>query len=490
MNSDFSWYDYDPSLTSRDTNITLDGVGYLVLNSSYGTIVDAKTITVTNPLPLNQTYSEFGLGRGTTFDVFGVYGHPVYIHPHCEILFDNFVSTEDTIWLNTSGGKDNPNGNTITVRNCQNINGLQVSNNGPYVYSTDVVIENSRVTFGGIFRGNTLTVKDSYLGSGTSQFKVLKSEGNNEFRLNLTISDQTEFISKYDSFYGTLHFLEGINVELYRPELFHLSRIKAKDFNSVVRVYDAPPRSGMLKNMNGEGTNRVEYIKCHMIKGETYNIAYDTFTIPNQVKFYDSKTSLIVNPSLPAYISLSKEKFLANNNAVSIAVDLNNSIVEKTSFTGVPSYAQPWLRNCVYQIVINPSTESVVKLNGGLQRIEIQSIVDDFRYDYGDCSPFFLYNGLIKLILTEENQLDMFKFYNSYPTTPSYGRVKNCTTTNLNMKTNHREIGEEVTFEFDSKNGRLIEIHSSIQKKYANARPVEKGIHKERLYNSNTEGVY
>lgn len=529
-NSDFSWYDYNIGSTNDGFYITTSSGTYKIgpaKNESQGTfsIIDAKTIKSYSSLPANEAFSSFtlnynNLGEGNYIG----YGHPIYVHPHIDMIFDNVSTIHDTVWLNTSGGKYNPYGNDIIFRNCKEVNLLQINNSGTYFKSARVQFINSNITIGSLFGSESLTVEKSIINNGIIQIKKLYSEGGNSFDSDIQVETQEVFYSEHDTFYDVIDFNRGKEIKLIRP-IFKSAGFGTKSGvtsaeGGVVIINGLGENSGLMYNLNAESLGDVRYINCYNDSrngGKTSIMNFEQLSnslIANNSKldFLGCAISLAGDNNLEGDLNTetANMNFMTNSgfkaiNQCNIYVEPNSAIETIPVITGESSKGmieRGWMK-----AVIDPTLTNVIKIEekstssntvwSGITESSLSNIlfgnaahVTNSRCRWGGKSPFLMYTGKIKVVV-EDNGGTWHKLLDPCETRSDSSKVLvNLTSTNINLKRLRRNPKEIITLWIDGINGRLVEESSSIKKFYASTIPSGEGMHKEKVYSNIKEGVY
>ncbi|MBL4642370.1 MAG: hypothetical protein JKY44_02140 [Flavobacteriaceae bacterium] len=529
-NADFSWYDLNIGSSNDPLYMTTSSGVYKIgpaKNASQGTfsITNAKTLVSLTTLPVNEIFTSFTLnyssgGEGS----YNGFGHPVYIHPHCNMVFDNVSTIHDTVWLNTSGGKYNPYGNDIIIKNCKSFNGLQINNSGTYYKSARVQFIDSTITFGSLFRAESLTVENSVTKGGVLDIKSLYSHGNNSFDSDIQVETQKVFYSEHDTFYDIIDFNAGQHIELVRP-IFRSAGFSAKSgvtsaAEGLVIINGLGEDSGLMYNLNALSLGDVKYINCYndsRFGGKTSIMNFEALS-----------DSLIANNSrldfLGCAISLAGDNNIdgdlnagtGNMNFMVAsgfkAINQCNIFVEPSSaMATIPVISgEASLRMIQYgwmKIVIDPTLTSVIRIeeksassNGtwsGIVKSTLSNVlfgnaahVSNPRSRWGGKSPFLMYTGKIKIVV-EDNGGTWGKLFDASETRADSSKVLvNLTSTNINLKRLRRNPKEIITFNIDGINGRIVEESSSLDKFYGVSIPIGEGMDGEKVYSAIKEGVY
>ena len=530
VNADFSWYDLNIG-SSNDSLYLTTSSGVYQIGPADGaptgtfSITNAKTLVSLTPLPANEVFTSFTLnyssgGEGN----YNGFGHPLYIHPHVDMVFDNVSTIHDTAWLNTSGGKDNSYGNDIVFKNCKQFNLLQINNSGTYFKSARVQFINSNFTFGSLFGAESLTIEKSVTKGGILQIKNLYSNGGNLFDSDIQVEEQKVFYSEHDTFYNIIDFNAGEHIELIRP-IFRstgyasIAGVKSAAGGLII-INGLGEDSGLMYNLNCLSLGDVKYINC-------YNDSRFGGKTPI-MNFEDLSDSLLANNSrldfLGCAISLAGDNNVdgwiwAETSSMNFMLESGFKAINNCNIFVEPSSAMAtipvisgegslrMINHGWMKAVIDPTLTSIIRIEeksassnsiwSGIVKSSLSNVlfgnaghVKGANSRYGGKSPFLMYKGKLKIVV-EDNGGTWDKLLDASETRPDPDKVLvNLTSTNINLKRLRRNPKEVVTFNIDGINGRIVEESSSLDKFYGTILPTGEGMDEERVYSSLKEGVY
>jgi len=479
-NADFSGLNY----TDNPRTIDIEVNGTKVQITGYDS---PKQFTVATGL-VDGNYTGFNL----VYKI-DAYGHPGYVHPNVTFDINKLSSPINSFRFYSSGGQSGTPMPSKIVES--SIKGFEFNNSGTYNGGV-VTIENSTVNcylgkidelklVGAVLTGNELKIKrisvckDSVLGASlriTEQTEFLAT--NVEFGLNYFKFEAANLVANFRNVklaqHSTLPLGLGLNSTITIDSQMNkgIGNLKFPEVTSYPNmtyiIKDVEPQT-----ITGGSTAFRSKFKDGNYRFENYIVKTDN--APGNAPSPDFEPESKYNGVFPITDKVYE------NNTVRYSTDTYNHL----EFWGE---RVDYLLLRISALLSNHhKIDSVFKAKQ--LNLSFHTAIDgSVNFGWLSIGLNSLFSGTFFLELTEGGSSEL-----SYYTIieGNYKRIRNeANTSNVVLKTFSRVDGEIIEFRVDPKQARIVEVGSSVQKKYISSRPIRRGVQNEKLYDSSKKGVY
>lgn len=471
---DFTWEDY---VGSNGTEITVNSVNFDIVS-----ITDSKNVVVSSETLTNATYTGFVVHYNDQ----PTYAHPVYLHPNVAYEFIDCKCTFGSIRFYSSGGQSGtPLFNKIINCNFDTPQGLDSANNSDYI-GIEHYIENSTIQFDNVGNYEKIITKNSTLKGGLIRMNEFESLGGNTFNFLAVVNNTTNFTSIDD----TLNFAFTAGITFDNDSAI-LKFIDSKITTATVAPYTGGEiyfTGGVWENYlyirNAKSTSKFYFNEVQTPHKQTAGLIFTASTMPEVLHI--SETCSLNKLLFPDFTDLQDP--LKGTVAISKARRFED--VEYTKTNAFRSLPPCLLQNDVSLIGLNTQRANKFKIDNYSFNSILLLGEGDSRGGYFTDDPYghtALYYGELELEIGASVVMNPF-FSNTV--TATYFKRDDATLGNIVVKSIDRVEGEVVKFKVDSKFGRLVEVSSTVDKKFVDVAPTRKGVQNEVLYDTNNNVRY